>query len=516
MSLDYNLIGILGNNRIAKGISTVITTLAASYLCTFGSVPAAHAAQKHNAPKQTLEQLATEDLPVVPLIADSQVPEDDIAPVPLVDPKELKKKKKDKEELSEDGIDTVPPLPPVSGSNKKEEKQNLSGDESLELVPLVAPPIEKHKLRIPGPFSAMEIQPLVINVAGGFYDSKRKLFKGRLDINKNGTLEHDLYIEFGDNPDEFQVWLAEIGTNRVINPTLNKANKDILKGIAGWRGSGTRNFYIIFNYTSDPMSSISDVRGIESIRIPSSVLERKIIGYDKVDDRIACEIRKGCVFVNDIPDSELISIRCQQIKGYFNEARTIIEKDIIRTRDGEVGKRSGPKGLWNKDDYKTYAQHLADEAMKRFKQYDSIVGKRTTQGLLQSVIGKHILYEKEKLIEWIDNYNASDVKLARKRIEMQTRKEEKKPDTYVRKIKEPEHKEVAAVEDPVVEVPAVEIAQIQEEPKRFYETWWFWTIVGAAVTGAAVTGGILGSQGGGSPERPSPILTPGDGHYFGR
>ena len=487
MSSDYNITGILRNNRIAKGISTLITTLAASYLCTFGSIPAAYAAQKHTAPKQTLEEIATEDVPLVP----------------LVKPGELKKKKKVKKKPAED-------------------------DEVLELVPLVPPSIEKHQLRLPGPFSAIEIQPLEVNIMGGFYDADMKQFKRRLDINKDGTLDHDLYIEFGEKPDEFLVWLSEIGTNKIIKPVFNKANKDLMKGIAGWPGSEKRNFYVVFEYVSDPAPSISEVKCVESIKIPSSVLEQDIIGYDKVDDLVACDLKKGCRFITERPDSELVRIRVRQVKNYFQEGKNAIEEDVIKTRDGEIGKKRGPTDIYSKEDYKLYIIRLAGEARRRFRMYDEIVGKKHTQDLLlNSVIERQIDRETQKAIAWIDNYRASDERLAIKRRKLEQKaaeenarttgnKQDKKPDTYARKRNEPDY-DAADIRNLSLEVPAVQVTQVQEQPRRFYETWWFWTIVGAAVTGAAVTGGILGSQGGGADSpRPQPGLTPGDGHYFGR
>lgn len=34
-------------------------------------------------------------------------------------------------------------------------------------------------------------------------------------------------------------------------------------------------------------------------------------------------------------------------------------------------------------------------------------------------------------------------------------------------------------------------AQLDERPARWYQTWWFWSIVGTVVTGAGVTTAIL-------------------------
>jgi len=48
---------------------------------------------------------------------------------------------------------------------------------------------------------------------------------------------------------------------------------------------------------------------------------------------------------------------------------------------------------------------------------------------------------------------------------------------------------------PVTPVPAKE-REVAKTP--WYGSWWFWTIVGAAVVGGATAGGVLGSRGGGS------------------
>ncbi len=34
-------------------------------------------------------------------------------------------------------------------------------------------------------------------------------------------------------------------------------------------------------------------------------------------------------------------------------------------------------------------------------------------------------------------------------------------------------------------------AQLQERPARWYQTWWFWTIVGVVAAGAGVTTAVL-------------------------
>jgi hypothetical protein len=466
MNSDYTIVDILRNNRIVKGVSAGITTLAAFAAFTFGSMPAVQAGQTKEKP--SIEKLVSYDA------------EDDIAPVPLVSENE-KKKKKD--------------------------------NDALELVPLVPPTIKKHKLRLPKPFSAFEIQPLIINVVNGEFNPDRGRYTGRLDLNKDGTLDYTLFMEKGDKPDTFQVWLGEIATSKPVNAQTVRVHNELGKIIAGWRGSGTRNFYVMGEYSVDPVFSISGVKGIESILLPNSIAESKVRGYDKVDDRIACHLKKGCMLIQNVPDSELIKVRQLQIKNYFAEAKEIIEEDIMKTRDG--GFRRGE--LYSKKDYETYILHIADEAVRRFEIYNKIVGDAPISRLGQIACNKYVRVEKEKMLDWILNYTASDEKLVQKRKDIEEKKVEKKPDkkpdTYVRKIKEPDYKLVGVHSDPKVEVPEV-LPIVATESREFYETWWFWTAVGVVVIGGAVAGGILGSQGGGEKERPDVGNHSGDGHIF--
>jgi len=41
--------------------------------------------------------------------------------------------------------------------------------------------------------------------------------------------------------------------------------------------------------------------------------------------------------------------------------------------------------------------------------------------------------------------------------------------------------------------------QLTEEPAKWWQTWWFWTVTGAVVAGGVTTGVVLGTQDSGSP-----------------
>lgn len=207
-------------------------------------------------------------------------------------------------------------------------------------------PSDDIKVKIPPPFSAMDLAPAEDVEVKGRFDSAYETFTGEADRDHDGRPDYRARISREDSRASLED-LASGTTTELPKVYLNKESKS---GVAPFR-IGSEVWYLTFAYrTSDEktgpaegpesaprrVTKIYDVCLKKGTKIPGSVREIPVRGLDFVIPSIVCDSDRHCMDMPTLPKEEII-------KGYPGEITMFhksVEEELKRLIELEA-----PKGV---------------------------------------------------------------------------------------------------------------------------------------------------------------------------